>query len=193
MQILEELALNITHITDLGAGQGGAAAIFLSALQKKGGGTLVCVDLKIYQELLNLFPRSEGGTLPLHPFPNCPGLQVRIIQEDTRTVELEETDLLLIDTTPSYSHLLEELTLHTPKCRRYLVIPGISAYGVVGHTRDDPTDPGADHDLGGPGELIQTEGLKLAIEQYFDAEPGWEVQHESQEGTGLLVMRRAES
>src|SRR5262245_40291519 len=61
-------------------------------------------------------------------------------QADVLQKEIEETDLLFIDTWHVYEQLREELRRHADKVRRYIVLHHITTFGVAGERlRKRPT------------------------------------------------------
>jgi hypothetical protein len=55
-------------------------------------------------------------------------------QADVLEVEIEETDLLFIDTWHVYQQLKQELRLHASKARRYVVLHDTTTFGREGET-----------------------------------------------------------
>jgi hypothetical protein len=53
-------------------------------------------------------------------------------QKDVRLVEIEDTDLLFIDTYHVYEQLRDELALHAGRARRYLVLHDTTTFGETG-------------------------------------------------------------
>ena len=54
-----------------------------------------------------------------------------LVEESTLDVEIEETDLLFIDTEHTYSQLLNELTLHGDKARKYIVLHDTATFPAL--------------------------------------------------------------
>src|SRR6478736_6697523 len=93
MDTLTELAKECDHITEMGFRHGASACAMLKAQPKK----LISYDL------------VKGNT------------EVQLIQGNTLEVQIEETDMLFIDTLHTYDQLKEELRLHGNKAKKYLV------------------------------------------------------------------------
>jgi GT2 family glycosyltransferase/tetratricopeptide (TPR) repeat protein len=112
---LSALARHCRHVTALGA-RGGAA---LAALLYAQPATLVCYDPVPRPEL-----EALHGVAGQTEFVFC--------ATDVLGVEIEETDLLFIDTRHIYDQLKEELGRHARKARRYVVLPGTTAFADYG-------------------------------------------------------------
>jgi hypothetical protein len=91
-------------------------------------------------------------------------------QTDILWDELEETDLLFLDTWHVYEQLIEELRLHAGKARKYIVIHGTGAFAEQ-------------------GEDAGYRGLGPAIEQFL-AQGAFRVHERRSEGAGLTVLER---
>jgi hypothetical protein len=84
--------------------------------------------------------------------------------------DIPETDLLFIDTNHFYSQLKEELRVHGPKARRYIVLHDTVTYGEIGA---DGTKP----------------GLWQAVEE-LEAEGQWRIKEHYGNCNGLTVLKR---
>ena len=156
LPVLAELARDCSHITDLGTGEGRAALAFLTAQPDR----LVCVDIQAH-------PRWEI-------LENLKGRAQVIFQaQSSLTVDLEETDLLFLDTWLVAQQLRAELSLHAQKARRYLVIHGTETFAEQGQTEGH-------------------EGLKSVVEDLIQ-QGDFEVLRQDSEGLGLTVLKRASS
>lgn len=93
------------------------------------------------------------------------------VKADVLKIEIEETDLLFIDTLHNYSQLKEELRLHANKVRKYIIFHDIISYGVVGEG-DDPV------------------GIGPAIEEFLIENKQWYLREQFVNNNGLLVMAR---
>ena len=56
------------------------------------------------------------------------GIKLEFMERDTTKCEIEETDLLFIDTLHNYSQLKKELDLHHGKVRKYLIFHDTTSY-----------------------------------------------------------------
>jgi len=91
--------------------------------------------------------------------------------EDTRTANIEETDLLFIDTKHTYTQLRVELFRHSPSVRKYIILHDTTTYGKVG---DDGID----------------KGLMYAVREFLSVSADWIVVRQYSNNNGLLIMKR---
>jgi len=99
------------------------------------------------------------------------GIDFTFIQADTRQCEIEETDLLFIDTWHVYDQLKIELEKHGNKARKFLAFHDTVTFAQNGES---------------PGHR----GLMPAIEEFLEANPHWQIKHHYTNNNGLLVLER---
>lgn len=102
------------------------------------------------------------------------------LRQDTRIAEIEETDLLFIDTLHQYKQLKRELEIHPEKVSTYLIFHDTESFGFS----DEPL-PNS-HEL--PPEPIQ--GLRPAINDFMHSHPEWKIEAEFKNCNGLLILKR---
>lgn len=90
--------------------------------------------------------------------------------ENILEAEIPETDLLFIDTLHNYPQLIQELTLHGNKARKYIVMHDTEANKTVG-------------DFG-------EEGLQKAIDEFLLANEHWKVDKVFTNCYGLTILKR---
>lgn len=86
-------------------------------------------------------------------------------------IEIEETDLLFIDTYHTYHQLKKELELHADKVRRYIILHDTNIYGR--RSADG-----------------FNKGLLDAIEAYLRENSNWKIIEQNNDNIGLIVMER---
>ena len=91
-------------------------------------------------------------------------------QADVLWVDIEETDLLFIDTLHDYEQLVQELALHARKARKYIVLHDTTTFGETGET---------------PGHR----GLWPAVEEFL-SRGGFQVKERYSNNNGLTVLER---
>lgn len=96
--------------------------------------------------------------------------EFRFIRGDSLEVDIEECDLLFIDTRHTATQLLAELTRHGPKCRRRIALHDTTVYGTNGEG-------------GGPG-------LLPALREWLRDHPEWSVVEEYENNNGMMVLSR---
>jgi hypothetical protein len=108
-------------------------------------------------------------------------------QEDVLKVEIEDTDLLFIDTHHTYNQLIQELKLHSKKVRKYIILHDTVSYGFI-----DESYYSLVSDM--VRNLPKTkEGLVNAINDFlYQDEDGsnWEILKEYTNNNGLMILTR---
>lgn len=109
------------------------------------------------------------------------GLNFKFIQANVLDIEIEETDLLFIDTCHSYKHLQAELKLHASKVKKYLVFHDTTTYATIDETNYEP--------LGG---IFTAEGIGIwrAIEEFLQDNPQWILEQRYMHNNGLTILKK---
>lgn len=152
------LARECRHVTEMGTRTGRSTRAFLYAQPE----VLICYDLERQPEvdLLEQAARSAGRP------------RFRFCQADVLDVEIEETDLLFIDTLHVYEQTRAELARHARKARRYLLFHDTTTFGETGET---------------PG----SHGIWLAIEEFLHTHPEWQLLARHTHNNGLTILQRS--
>lgn len=153
LDTLKDLSAGLDHITEMGFRSGTSFTAFLMAQPKK----LVTYDIAI-PAFVDSFRSICGKT------------NMEFHQKSTLETEIEETDLLFIDTLHTYTQLKQELTLHAHKAKKYLVFHDTETYGQVGEDGESP-------------------GLNQAIAELI-AEGHWYIKDIYHNNNGLTVLER---
>lgn len=158
LPILFELSKECNHVTEMGVRTGVSTRAFLNS-----DVVLRSYDIILNDNVTNLFEIAKKI-----------GKDVSYTQADVLNIEIEETDLLFIDTLHSYSQLREELKLHSKKSKKYIVFHDTQTFGVIGGP-----------DLG--NEL----GLLPAIIEFLIDNPEWKFRIHKTNNNGLTVLEKA--
>jgi hypothetical protein len=158
---LYELALECTHVTEMGVRHGISTRAFLNS-----NATLISYDFEYNWDVAILFSKA-----------NELGKIANYIIEDVRKVEIEETDLLFIDTWHCYEQLKTELSLHHNKVRKYIVFHDTHKYGVVA---EDYYEEKSESGL----------GLLPAIIEFMAQNPQWKFKLHVTNNNGLTIIER---
>lgn len=152
---LWELARSCNTVTEFGTRTGVSTTAFAFAYPAK----LTCYDIELHPDALalELLVRSAG-------------VDMRLIQADDLTIEIEETDLLFIDTWHVYEQLRQELKLHSDRVRHFIVMHDTTTYG----------------DHGDGGGL----GLWPAIDEFLSESSKWTLAYRTAKCHGLTVLSR---
>jgi hypothetical protein len=155
LDTLTEYAKKCDHITEFGFRFGASFCALLLGAPKK----LITYDIHIPKAAMGLFQDLKPST------------EMEFHEKSTLEVEIEETDLLFIDTLHTYEQLRKELEMHGHKTRKYLAFHDTVTFGRK-------------------GEDGKTHGLMDAIEEFLDANPHWAVEKHYENNNGLTILKR---
>jgi GT2 family glycosyltransferase/Flp pilus assembly protein TadD len=151
---LYHLASRCRHVTEFGTRTGVSTTALLFAQPER----LVCYDLVKHAQVLRLQVLAGRTRFDFH-------------KEDVLQAEIEETELLFIDTRHDYDQLKEELRRHAGKVGKYIVLHDTTTYGEGGET---------------PGH----QGLWPAVEEFL-AEGCFRLGARNTNNNGLTVLEAA--
>jgi beta-1,4-mannosyl-glycoprotein beta-1,4-N-acetylglucosaminyltransferase len=144
------------HITELGTRAGRSTSAFIYARPER----LIAYDLE------------RGENIPtLERAAAEHGVNFSFRQEDVLKVDLEETDMLFIDTWHVETQMRQELARHADKARLYLVLHDTVSFGHGGET--------AGH-----------RGIWPAVSDYMRDHPEWAILQHFPNNNGLTVFTR---
>jgi tetratricopeptide (TPR) repeat protein len=153
LPILHALAKECTHVTEFGTRTGISTTAFLFAQPE----TLACYDLHKFPQVDRLRDLAGRTRFVFH-------------QADVRTVAIEETDLLFIDTWHVFGQLQEELRMHAAKARKHIAIHDTNTCGDKGETDGH-------------------RGLWPAVEEFL-AKGTFRIKQRFENNNGLTVLER---
>lgn len=114
------------------------------------------------------------------------GINYQFVETDVLKLEIEETELLFIDTLHTYNQLISELELHSEKCTKYIILHDTTTFGEV----DEVIYSHASSEI----KNIQKfkEGLWNAVLDFLDSEKGknWEIKERFTNNNGLTILKR---
>lgn len=158
LETLKEYGEGCDHITEFGVRHGVSTCALLMAKPKK----LISYDIKESSLFPYLFYSKEALDNNIH---------FEYIIKDVLGVNIEETDLLFIDTLHTYDQLIQELRKHSVKVRKYIIMHDTETFGDI-------------------GEKKGTKGLKLAIKLFLNENPNWRLEKEFKHNNGLTIIKR---
>jgi len=154
---LREYGEQCTHITELGTRWGNSTIAFMAAKP----GKFVSYDVQYNSRIDYLKRVAKDNEINFH---------FRL--ENVEQVELEETDLLFIDTNHHVEQCSEELRLHADKAKKFIVFHDTTTFW----------EKGQGHEVG--------HGLKYAIEPFLEQHPEWVQDYRAMNNNGLLILKR---
>jgi hypothetical protein len=157
LPVLREYAAKCKHVTELGTRFGNSTIAFMAARPEKFVTYDVCPNDKL--EYLDLVAQQAGINY-----------ECKIVNPQ----EIEETDLLFIDTDHHVEQCSKELALHADKVRKYLIFHDVVSFW----------EKGQGHEVGG--------GLRYAIEPFMETHLEWKQVYRAENNNGLLILERNE-
>lgn len=131
--------------------------------------TLVCYDLQD--------PGIWGGNLnEVRETAQANGVNFIFHQANVLEIEIEETDLLFIDTLHTYTQLSQELKLHANKARKYICFHDTTSFEF---SDECGNVPGA-----------KNHGLWPAIEEFLQENPNWILKERYTNNNGFTILER---
>lgn len=108
------------------------------------------------------------------------------IESDVLNIEIENTDLLFIDTLHTYNQLITELKLHSNKVSKYIILHDTVTFGYVDEYIYNNSSESVKN------QIITKTGLKNAINDFLNSEIGknWVIFDEYPNNNGLLIMKK---
>lgn len=159
LPILKDLANECDHITEMGVRTGVSTRAFLMSNAK-----LISYDLVANQKVVELI--NEARTA---------GKNATFIEADVLKIDIEETDLLFIDTWHEYEQLKQELARHANKARKYIAFHDTNTYGLKNEGGDNGQS---------------TQGLLPAIIEFLIENRNWQFKLLRTNNNGLTVIER---
>ena len=160
LELLKSLADSVEHVTEMGTRTGVSTPPFMAA----------DVTLRAYDLFL------DGYVSQLFELAQKEGKNAKYIEANVLETEIDETDLLFIDTWHCYDQLYAELTKHAPKVKKYIAFHDTQTYG----TRSEEF-------MGRVG----SNGLLPAIIHYLIENPNtWQFKIHRTNNNGLTVIER---
>lgn len=116
------------HITEIGINQVNSTWAFLYARPKK----LVSIDIDLHRKPTQHIPEFNGVNLWLEnakKLAKDANIDFQAIEADSASIEIEQTDVLFIDSLHTGEHLRKELTLHSPKVNKKIILHDTTLFG----------------------------------------------------------------
>lgn len=156
LHILYDIAKQCSHVTEMGVRKGVSTRAFLNT-----DVTLISYDIIFNYEVDLLFKLAKKL-----------GKNVRYIRADVLNIDIEETDLLFIDTYHVYEQLKQELNRHAKKVRHFIAFHDTYTFGLRGENNKD------------------NKGLLTAIIEFLIQNPEWRFKFFETKNNGMTVIER---
>ena len=110
---------------------------------------------------------------------NC---EFKFILGNTLEIEIEETDLLFLDTWHAYKQLKGELALHAGKVKKFIVLHDTTTYGH----KDESS-----YESWGADWKAEDKGIWPAVEEFLEQNPEWSLAEKFENNNGLTILKRS--
>lgn len=168
---LVEYASECEHITEMGVRAITSTWAFLGAAPKK----LISYDIEN--------PAKWGADIQyVYNVAEHYGLNYEFRKENVLKIDIEETDLLFLDTWHAYNQLKAELEKHSPKARKYIIMHDTTSYEF----RDEPLTS----ENAWEGDLDFGRGLWAAVTEFLDSTDKWVLHKRYTNNNGLTILKR---
>lgn len=157
---IREFASRCQHVTELGLNSLGVCVSVMAGQPP----TFIAYgkDEKKIDEIVKELPSNVGRT------------HLKIRTGDSLKLQIEETEMLVLDTYHVYSQLKQELLKHAGNVTKYIVI--VNSYAFASH-----------------GEDGSSPGIMDAVIEFLADNERWEICHNERKNNGLLILRREPS
>jgi|TARA_R110001592_G_scaffold104658_1_gene294386 hypothetical protein len=159
------------HITEMGVRWVVSTWVWLACAPKK----LISYDL--YN------PSHWGADItPIEKTAEAYGLDFEFREQDVLKLDMEETDLLFIDTWHAYDQLKKELELHADKVKKYICFHDTTLFEY----KDEPL-----HHENSWGKETSGKGIWPAIEEFLEENKNtWRLKERFTNNNGLTIIER---
>lgn len=158
LETLKNYASQCEHITEMGVREGVSTVAFLAANPK----TLISYDISDCSKQYNALKKLCNNEIDFI-----------FKKEDTTECSIEDTDLLFIDTEHTYEQLKKELSLHSSKVKKFIILHDTLTFKIR-------------------GELEGSEGLGKALDEFLSSNKEWIIKEVFDFNNGLTVLLRSE-
>jgi len=177
LDTLRKYAEGCEHITELGTAGLHSTWAFLMAKPKK----FITVDI-IEPSARPTVKEALDSAIELAAKE---GIDFTFLLDDTTRTDfqIEETDLLFIDTYHVYDHLKKELEMHANKARKYIIMHDTTTFafnGEIGEYESTVT----------PENRYAPKGLWPAVVEFLEYNPHWKILEKFENNNGLTILSR---
>lgn len=156
LPLLKSLAQQVEHITEMGVRSANSSTAFLCGEPKK----LICYDLNSSIEIEELIKLSKNTNT-----------EMEFYKKNVLEIEIEQTDLLFIDTFHMYEQVKQELLLHSNKVNKLIVLHDTTSFSDI-------------------GEDYKGLGLWYGIFEFLYHNPEWQVLYRVHNNSGLTIIQK---
>ena len=175
--VIVQLAQECDHITEMGVRTVVSTWAWLAGAPKDG---LISYDLYNPKYWLG---ENNDPIKDVADTAEAYGIKFKFVEADVCKIEIEETDLLFIDTWHVYDQLKEELRRHANKARKYICFHDTTLFAHHAETN------ASDHKWA--GKLTEDKGLWDAVTEFLiENSDTWELQKRYEHNNGFTIIKR---
>ncbi len=172
LPILREYAEKCDTITEMGVRFVVSTYAFTIANPKK----IVSIDIIHPNDHTERYGVSSSYRLKeIENYCTDNNIIFQFIKGDTKSIEIEETDLLFIDTLHTYQQLKAELNLHSNKVKKYIILHDTFSFA---HTDD------------GGNTNCNPCGILPALNEFLKDNNNWSIHKVYENNNGLTILER---
>jgi hypothetical protein len=124
----------------------------------------------------------NGDIQSVYDTANAYGIQFIFEEKDVLKIEIENTDLLFIDTWHTYDQLKKELELHSNKVKKYICFHDTTSYEFI--------DESINH-TNSWGKPSSGKGIWTAIEEFLEKNKNqWVLKERFKNNNGFTIIER---
>ena len=165
LSVLSEYSSKCEHVTEFGARYGCSTFALLNGRPNK----FISYDLNSNSNIEQAIELSK-----------IEGIDFTFKIGNVLKLEIEETDLLFIDTLHRYGQLKEELRLHANKVKKYLIFHDTESFEF----KDEPNY------YGNTLPITTNTGLWPAIEEFLNENSNWLLLKRYKNNNGLTILEK---
>lgn len=170
---LRDLAKECEHVTEMGVRDVVSTWAFLLGLANNSKKKKVLRSYDIHKSVNIDLALNEA---------KANNIDMTFTEVDVLKTEIEETDLLFIDTLHTYTQLKNELKLHASKAKKYIVFHDIVTYG----RKPEPASWQTPEIM--KNYVQNDKGILFAIEEFLKENFEWDIKAVYENNNGLLVL-----
>lgn len=168
---LKRYASECEKVTEMGVRFACSTWAFIEAKPKK----LTCIDINY-----KFFEPSHSYVKSM-----CDNYKIDFnwITGDSLKTDIEETDMLFIDTLHRYNQLISELRRHSENVKKFIILHDTKTFGYIDESiYDHASDLTFD---------LQTKiGLKPAVDDFLNENQNWKIKEIYTNNNGLTILER---
>lgn len=184
LPLLKKYAEECDHITEMGVRWAVSTYGFLVGNPKKQIG--IDLDLPDIWNETNFTPDRECTVKAITEHANNNSTDYEFIQSDSLSINIEETDLLFIDTWHAFLQLKHELYKHQKNVKKYIILHDTATNA---HAYVDSRTHHADLPEIHPGDKNK-EGLLPAVDDFIKDHPQWVIKEKVENNNGMMILER---